>query len=269
MARIPLTQPDQSEPSNAVDSLRMSHVEIVSISPYIRLEKGNWQGKRVLVKRLKTSVMNNPNVLERFEREADVLERLDHPNIPALIHRESGVLMRQYVEGNTLYHYLNSATIDLSSTLHIARGLLSALVHSHVREILHLDVKPANVLLSADRRVHLIDFGCAKDLTLGSITHHEARLGTPHYMAPEQFKGIRDDQRSDIYSVGAVMYECLMGQPPHRDPFAWLSGRGTLPKNMPKDNQLSSIIWKAIQRNPDHRYDEALDMLEALEAIEI
>ncbi len=269
MARIPLTTSEPAEPSNAMDKLRMSHVEIVSISPYIRLEKGNWQGKRVLVKRLKTSMMNNPDVLERFEREADVLERLDHPNIPALIHRESGVLMRQYVEGNTLYHYLNTATIDTASTLHIARGLLSALVHSHVREILHLDVKPANVLLSADRRVHLIDFGCAKDLTLGSITHHEARLGTPHYMAPEQFKGIRDDQRSDIYSVGAVMYECLMGQPPQRDPFAWLSGRGALPKQMPKNNQLADIIWKAIQRNPDHRYDEALDMLEALEAIEV
>jgi eukaryotic-like serine/threonine-protein kinase len=252
-----------------MENLRMSHVEIVSISPYIRLEKAVWRGQQVLVKRLKTSVLNHLEVLERFEREADVLERLDHPNIPALIHREKGVLMRQYVSGNTLYHYLNTATIDLSSTLHIARGLLSALVHSHVREILHLDVKPANILLSADRRVHLIDFGCAKDLTLGSITHHEARLGTPHYMAPEQFKGIRDDQRSDIYSVGAVMYECLMGQPPHRDPFAWLSGRGALPKQMPKNKELSDIIWKAIQRNPDHRYDEALDMLEALEAIEV
>jgi eukaryotic-like serine/threonine-protein kinase len=269
MARLLLPTSTPSEPSNAMENSRMSHVEIVSISPHIRLEKAWWRGQHVLVKRLKTSVLNHPNVFERFEREADVLERLDHPNIPALIHREKGVLMRQFVAGNTLYHYLNSATIDVSSTLHIARGLLSALVHSHVREILHLDVKPANILLSADRRVHLIDFGCAKDLTLGSITHHEARLGTPHYMAPEQFKGIRDDQRSDVYSVGAVMYECLMGVPPHRDPFAWLSGRGSLPKNMPKNAELAGIIWKAIQRDPDHRYDEALDMLEALEALEL
>lgn len=247
---------------------QVSHVEVVSISPYIRLEKATWQGKPVLVKRLKTSVLNNPNIVERFEREADVLERLDHPNIPPLVYREKGILMRRYIKGNTLYHYLNHATIDQKSTILIARSLLSALVHSHVREILHLDVKPANILLSADRKVHLIDFGCAKDLTLDSITHVEARLGTPHYMAPEQFKGVRDDQRSDIYSVGAVMYECLMGFPPHKDPFSWLAGRGSMPKAMPENQELAAIIWKAIQRNPDNRYDEALDMLEALEAIE-
>lgn len=245
----------------------MSQIEVVSISSYIQLEKARWRGQRVLVKRLKTSARNNSDILERFEREADVLERLDHPNIPPLVHRDTGLLMRRFIEGNTLYHYLERSTIDLRSTLHIARGLLAALVHSHVREILHLDVKPANILLSADRKVHLIDFGSAKDLTLDSITHQEARLGTPHYMAPEQFKGVRDDQRSDVYSVGAVMYECLMGFPPHKDPFTWLSGRGSMPKAMPENKEISSIIWKAIQRNPDNRYDEALDMLEALEAI--
>jgi eukaryotic-like serine/threonine-protein kinase len=262
MARVPNINTDTN------DLVRMSQVEVVSITPYIRLEKARWQGKPVLVKSLKTSARNNPEILERFEREADVLERLDHPNIPPLVHREKGILMRQFISGNTLYHYLENATIDLPSTLRIARGLLSALVHAHVREILHLDVKPANILLSADRRVHLIDFGCAKDLTLDSITHVEARLGTPHYMAPEQFKGIRDDQRSDLYSVGAVMYECLMGFPPHKDPFTWLSGRGAMPKLMPENKELAKIIWKAIQRNPDNRYEEALDMLEALEAIE-
>jgi eukaryotic-like serine/threonine-protein kinase len=263
MARVPQTVVETD-----TNLVRMSQIEVVSITPYIRLEKARWQGKPVLVKSLKTSARNNPDILERFEREADVLERLDHPNIPPLVHREKGILMRQFVSGNTLYHYLENATIDLPSTLRIARSLLSALVHAHVREILHLDVKPANVMLSADRRVHLIDFGCAKDLTLDSITHVEARLGTPHYMAPEQFRGIRDDPRSDIYSVGAVMYECLMGFPPHKDPFMWLSGRGAMPKLMPENKELGKIIWKAIQRNPDNRYEEALDMLEALESIE-
>lgn len=261
MARAPIVQIVETTQPN------MSQVEVVSITPYIRLEKARWQGKAVLVKSLKTSARNQPEIVERFEREADVLERLDHPNIPPLMHREKGILMRRYIAGNTLYHYLENATIDLKSTLRIGRGLLSALVHAHVREILHLDVKPANVLLSADKGVHLIDFGCAKDLTLDSITHVEARLGTPHYMAPEQFRGVRDDARSDIYSVGAVMYECLMGFPPHKDPFAWLAGRGTLPKLMPENRELSKIIWKAIQRNPDNRYAEALDMLEALETI--
>ncbi len=271
MAQSILTTPEIKLPSSAMDPWdlqQISQVEVVSITPHIKIEKAIWQGKSVLVKRLKTSVLNHQEIVKRFEREADVLERLDHPSIPPLVHRERGILMRQYIEGNTLHYYLNKSTIDQKSAIHIARALLSALVHSHVREILHLDVKPSNILLSADRRVHLIDFGCAKDLTLDSITHQEARLGTPHYMAPEQFKGIRDDQRSDLYSVGAVLYECLIGHPPHTDPFTWLIGKGSLPNVMPDDKKIARIIFKAIQRRPEHRYEEALDMLEALEALD-
>jgi eukaryotic-like serine/threonine-protein kinase len=271
MTQNVLAIPEIQLPSSELEGCDMnllSQVELISMTSHIRLEKAIWQGKKVLIKRLSTSVLNHKTILERFEREADVLERLDHPNIPPIIHRERGVLMRQYIEGHTLYHYLHKSTIDVQSTIHIARALLSALVYSHTQEILHLDIKPSNILLSVDRNVHLIDFGCAKDLTLNNITNEETRLGTPHYMAPEQFKGIRDDPRSDLYSVGAVMYECLMGNPPHKDPFTWLIGKGSLPTVMPNHKKLAKIIFKAIQRRPEHRYKKAADMLEAIEAIE-
>ncbi len=250
------------EPANGI-----SHIQLIASTAQILLERAHWNGIPVWVKRVKPTLLSNIEILERFDREGDVLERLDHPNIPRLVHRDRGILMREYIEGNSLHHYLEHTNIDYASTLHIAKGVLSALVHSHVREILHLDVKPSNVLLSANRRVHLIDFGSAKDLTVESITQADVRLGTPHYMAPEQYQGIRDDQRSDVYSVGALLYECLMGKPLHKDPFAWLAGRGQLPTDLPNHQGLAKIILKAVQRNPEDRYAEALDMLEALEGL--
>jgi eukaryotic-like serine/threonine-protein kinase len=252
----------------------ITQIEVIANQSLIRLEKAVWHGKRVMVKRLKSSMMRHPEVLERFEREGDVLERLDHPNIPQLVRRAQGVLMREYVDGFTLYHHLDHAkhdtfsTLDLPQTLRVARGLLSALVHAHSREILHLDIKPANIMIAHTGRIALIDFGCAKDLTMESITRDEARLGTPHYMAPEQFRGIRDDPRSDLYSVGAVMYEALMGRPPHLDPFTWLAGRGELPTKMPSDVRMTQIILKALQRDPRNRFEDALHMLEAIETLE-
>jgi eukaryotic-like serine/threonine-protein kinase len=244
---------------------RVTMIEAVNTTPHIRLERARWRGRDVLVKRLKTASLRNVAILERFEREGDVLERLDHPNIPKLVYRRRGVLMREYIKGRTLYHHLQYGAMPKDVVLHMARSLLAALAHAHIREVLHLDIKPGNILLEIGGRVQLIDFGCAKDLTLESITHADARLGTPHYMAPEQFNGIREDQRSDLYSVGAVMYECLTGtQPFENDPFVWLTGRA-VPPPMPRTPGLSVVVERAMQRDPEDRYQSALEMLEAVE----
>jgi eukaryotic-like serine/threonine-protein kinase len=94
-------------------------------------------------------------------------------------------------------------------------------------------------------------------------------LGTPHYMAPEQFKGVRDDPRSDLYSIGAVLYELSIGKPPFApDPFAWLAGRGKMPEQWPNDKKVAEFIRMALDRDPNNRYHNAHDMLTALEALE-
>lgn len=244
---------------------RVTLIEAVTTTPHIRLERARWRGQDVLVKRLKSASYRNPAILERFEREGNVLERLDHPNIPKLVYRHRGLLMREYVQGRTLYHHLQFGAMPKDVVMHLARSLLAALAHAHTREILHLDIKPGNILLELGGRVQVIDFGCAKDLTLESITHPDARLGTPHYMAPEQFNGVREDVRSDLYSVGAVMYECLTGtQPFADDPFIWLTGRA-VPPPMPRTPGLSAVVETAMQRDPEDRYQSALEMLEAIE----
>ncbi len=244
-------------------------IEIVSSTPYITIEKARWHGQIVLVKRLNEFALKMPEIVERFEREGEVLERLDHPNIAHFIHREPGALTREYIEGRTLFFHLEKGWLERRRAMKVSRGLLAAIAHAHSRQVIHLDLKPGNILLEPDDKVKVIDFGCAKDLTLEAITHHEARLGTPHYMAPEQFKGVREDMRSDIYSVGAVLYETILGQPPFApDPFAWLVGRSEPPKIWPKNPKVAEILQRALDRDPDKRYQTALEMLSALEEAE-
>ena len=243
--------------------------ELISSTPHIRIEKARHKGQAVLVKRLLEGARRVPEIVERFEREGDVLEKLDHPNVARFVHREPGVLMREYVEGNSLFYHLERGPLEARRAVHVARGLLAAIAHAHARSIIHLDLKPGNILLEPDDKVRVIDFGCAKDLTLEAITHHEARLGTPHYMAPEQFRGVRSDARSDLYSAGAVLFETLVGRPPFApDPFSWLAGRGSPPKVWPRDPLLRAIAERALERDPDLRFQTALEMLEALERLD-
>ncbi|HEX2864238.1 MAG TPA: serine/threonine-protein kinase, partial [Deinococcales bacterium] len=268
----------------------LKRVEVISTSPFVTVERATMDGQDVLVKRAAPRLP--PEAVERFEREGDIAERLDHPNIARLLARVPGLLVYEFVTAPTLEEALKAGAFTTVRAIAFARGLLSALAHAHGRGVIHLDLKPSNILLEpppnldrrsapgaasasgerrdptpgerrnptlgdrrnptlgdrrepgpADRRdperrdrrdphrgerVKLIDFGSAKDLTLIAITQLDARLGTPYYMAPEQFSGTRSDPRSDVYSLGAVLYEALMGRLPADDPFAWLTGRGQL-----------------------------------------
>ena len=245
-------------------------LEQLSMTPHVVIERGLWRDKQVLIKRLKDMSRKNPEVLERFEREAEVMAKLDHPNIPKLLQHERGVLVREWVEGRTLYYHIEEERkLEMPRVLHIARGVLAAVTHAHSRGVIHLDLKPGNILLEDWDRVQVIDFGCAKDLTLESITHVGARLGTPNYMAPEQYKGTRHDVRSDVYSIGAILYEMSVGQLPFSDSFAWLAGRGAPPTTWCDHPGLALVLQKAMQRVPESRYQTALEMLIALEHLEI
>jgi eukaryotic-like serine/threonine-protein kinase len=116
--------------------------------------------------------------------------------------------------------------------------------------------------------LRLIDFGCAKDLTLVAITQLDARMGTPHYMAPEQFKGERREPRSDLYSAAVVLYEILMGRPPYaHDPFGWLVGRPVPSPTWP-EGAVGLLLQRALARQPEARFHNALEMLIALEALD-
>lgn len=241
-------------------------VRVLSQRGLVRVELARWQGQLVVVKRL---VGLSDAVARRLEREADVVRKLDHPNIVPLLDAFDGNLVYGFVTGSDLASVLQHGALPLGRALRVVGDVLAALAHAHALGVVHHDVKPANVLLNGDRAL-LTDFGFAKDLSLTAITADQELLGTPNYMAPEQFQGVRTDQRSDIYAVGAVLYHALVGEPPYGSQvLRFLVGDNRVPRApLPAAAaRLTPVVERALARDPEARYADAGAMAAALVAI--
>ncbi|MDL2345822.1 serine/threonine-protein kinase, partial [Deinococcus sp. MIMF12] len=196
-----------------------------------------WDGRPVFVKRL---WRDDPLARACLSHEGTVAAHLSRPGtlhpglVPLLAAREEELIFA-WSAGGTLRDALGAGPLLVGEAVAVGRGLLSALAHLHAQGVVHHDLKPENVLLCGGRRwagaVRLTDFGLSHARFLPDPHGTETRLGTPSYMAPEQFAGVRGDPRSDLYAVGAVLFECLGGQPPYADPLGWLAGhrRGRSP----------------------------------------
>ena len=217
---------------------------------------------------------------ERFVREIEFLKTLDHPNIARLL--DSGerdfiiYYIMPYVDGPSLQTHLRRARrLSIDDTLRLAEDLLDALGYAHARGIVHRDVKPDNIVLAHTGPI-LVDFGIARAVAASGtsrLTRSGFAVGTSSYMSPEQVQGVADiDHRSDIYSMGCVLYECLVGQPAFRAPqeevvlrkhlegeFEALSGmRDDLP------GPLTAAVERAMARHRDDRWPDAQAMRTAL-----
>jgi serine/threonine protein kinase len=240
-------------------------VRVLSQRGLVRVELSRWDDRLVVVKRL---VGLSNEVARRLEREAEVVRKLDHPNIVPLLAAFDGNLIYAYVAGSDLASVLAGGPLPLSRAVKIVTDVLQALSHAHLHGVVHCDVKPANVLLKGERAL-LTDFGFAKDLALTAITGDQEMLGTPNYMAPEQFRGVRTDHRSDLYGVGAVLYHALTGEPPYGSQVVrWLVGDDRVPRSeLPSSAAgLSRVVARALARDPEERYPDADAMLSALRA---
>jgi serine/threonine protein kinase len=240
-------------------------VRVLSQRGLVRVELSRWDERLVVVKRL---VGLSNEVARRLEREAEVVRKLDHPNIVPLLAAFDGNLIYAYVAGSDLASVLAGGPLPLSRAVKIVTDVLQALSHAHLHGVVHCDVKPANVLLKGERAL-LTDFGFAKDLALTAITGDQEMLGTPNYMAPEQFRGVRTDHRSDLYGVGAVLYHALTGEPPYGSQVVrWLVGDDRVPRSeLPSSAAgLSGVVARALARDPEERYPDADAMLSALRA---
>jgi serine/threonine protein kinase len=240
-------------------------VRVLSQRGLVRVELSRWDDRLVVVKRL---VGLSSEVARRLEREAEVVRKLDHPNIVPLLAASDGNLIYAYVAGSDLASVLAGGPLPLSRAVKIVTDVLQALSHAHLHGVVHCDVKPANVLLKGERAL-LTDFGFAKDLALTAITGDQEMLGTPNYMAPEQFRGVRTDHRSDLYGVGAVLYHALTGEPPYGSQVVrWLVGDDRVPRSeLPSSAAgLSRVVARALARDPEERYPDADAMLSALRA---
>jgi eukaryotic-like serine/threonine-protein kinase len=222
---------------------------------------------------------------DRFLREIRLASKLNHPHIAKLL--DSGerdwlvYYVMSYAEGPTLRERLDgSPRLPIPETLRLAHDLLDALEHAHSQGIIHRDVKPANVVLSTDGAM-LLDFGIARAVVASGtdqLTRSGIAVGTSTYMSPEQITALSDiDHRSDIYSAGCVLYECLAGQPPfnHRNEAVVLQLHLTQPvpdvRTLRGDTpaELASGVAKAMAKAPKDRWPSAAAMRDALAAVPV
>jgi len=238
-------------------------------------------GRTVAVKTIRLSEegtgLSRPELLTRFQTEARAAGLLTHPNIVVVFDagEEDGLyyITMELVEGKSLQALLDGGhAFPLPRTLRIMEQTCSALQFAHERNVIHRDIKPANLMLTADDTVKVTDFGTAKILQFGTVQQTAHVMGTPSYMSPEQVKGRAVDGRSDIFSLGVMLYEMVTGEKPfpgqnittviykivNEDP---VPPRQIDPSIHPG---ISAVIMKALVKEPDQRYQSCREMLEDL-----
>jgi serine/threonine protein kinase len=179
--------------------------------------------REVAIKIISPELARNPNLMARFRVEAIAQARLNHSNI-VTIHSfdqqgETYYIVMEYVPGTTLKTLIEEkGTIPVSQALHIAGGILDGLDYAHARGVLHRDIKPANIFITPARDVKLGDFGIAKVEGIDGLTRVGSTLGTLLYSSPEQLRGEKMNAATDIYSLGATLYEMVAGKPPFTSP---------------------------------------------------
>ena len=222
-------------------------------------------------------LIDSSELADRFIREIKVQARLSHPNITSLHNAlrfgNELLMVMEFVEGTTLYERLRKAGMDPGSSVHVISQVLDALSYAHAHGVVHRDIKPANIMLTANGSVKLMDFGIARSLTdHKELTRTGAAIGSLHYMSPEQVQGAAVDHRSDIYSVGIVLYEMVTGTKPIQGDSSWAimnAHLNQIPRSPAAINRaipisLSLAILKAIEKDPADRYQNAAEFLETL-----
>ncbi|MDV6375560.1 serine/threonine-protein kinase [Deinococcus sp. ZS9-10] len=224
-------------------------------------ESARWHNLPVFVK---TLMVDDPDARARFHHEGRVAASLNHPGIVPLLAVSPTQLIFPYVAGGTLREHLELGALDVEQATAVVLGLLDGVIYLHAQGVTHQDLKPENVLVKDGQvtrgAVRIIDFGMSHARHQPLDIHSGTRMGTPHFMAPEQFYGMRGDIRSDLYSVGVLLFDCLAGEPPYRDALGWLAGIHTTRAELPGPAALHPLMSAALSRDPAQRPESALKM---------
>ncbi|MBN1679526.1 MAG: PD40 domain-containing protein [Anaerolineae bacterium] len=232
--------------------------------------------RHVAIKVLPEELAEEPGFLERFEREAKVVANLQHVHIlPVFDYGEANgitYLVMPFISTGTLKSYLATTRPDLDEVTRLFCQIADAIDYAHQKGVLHRDIKPANVLLDDRLNALLSDFGLTRMVESASSLTGTGVIGTPAYMSPEQGQGLPTDARSDIYSLGVLLYEMLVGQVPFNADtpiaviFKHVSASLPLPRTLRPElpESVEKVILKGLAKNPDERYQTAGDMAEAL-----
>lgn len=243
------------------DNLALTARQAISEQSGVRCESALWKGCPVFVK---TLTVDDPDALARFQHEGRVAASLGHPQIVSPLAVSGTQLVFPFVEGGTLRDCLLRGTLSAGQATEVALGVLNAVSYLHAQGITHHDLKPENVLLVGGEphfwNVRVVDFGMSHARHLPLDIHSGTRMGTPHFMAPEQFRGVRGDPRSDLYSVGVLLFDCLAGSPPFDDPLGWLAGLHQNLAPLPGPAALHAVLHTTLARDPAQRPGSAHEL---------
>lgn len=224
-------------------------------------------------------LIDSPELADRFIREIKVQARLNHPNIASLhnaLHVDNRFMMvMEYIEGSTLHARLRQGSISPAAAINIVLQVLSALAYAHAQGVIHRDIKPANIMFTGSGVAKLMDFGIARSLNDQHLTRAGAAVGSVYYMSPEQVQAAEVDARSDLYSVGIMLYEMVTGARPITGESSWAIMNAHLhhiPRppvliNPELPHALSVAILTSIEKSPPRRFQTAIEFSDALESI--
>jgi hypothetical protein len=238
-------------------------------------------GRTVAIKVIKGEGLDQES-FARFEQEAKATASLSHPNIVSIYdigrEGESHYLVLEFVDGPNLGGLIRSQSggrCDATTTLTIVSQVCQALEYAHSRSILHRDIKPENIMITSAGLPKLMDFGLARALGGPNLTQRGVIVGTPAYLPPEQALGKHSDARSDLYSLGCVLYEMVTGRPPFHgdDPvkviFSHINDLPVMPRKLAPEipEAMEQVILKLLAKDPDQRYQSAGELLQALKSV--
>lgn len=240
------------------------------------------ENRTVAVKILKDEFSNSEEFLRRFRNESKAIALLSHPNIVKIYDvgftDEIQFIVMEYIDGITLKEFIDQqGVLRWKDALHFITQILRALQHAHDKGIVHRDIKPQNIMLFSDGTIKVMDFGIARFARIDGKTLSDKTIGSVHYISPEQARGDMTDERSDIYSVGVMLYEMLTGKKPfdgdnpvaialkHMEEEA-VSPRDIMP-SIPE--ALEEIVIHAMEREPAKRYQSAAEMIKDIDRFKV
>jgi serine/threonine protein kinase/tetratricopeptide (TPR) repeat protein len=237
--------------------------------------------EKVAIKLIKPNISSDIRTIERFQNELKFARKIRHKNVCQMydLNREKGIyyITMEYVEGENLKNMIRmSRQLAKGTTISIARQICGGLAEAHNLGVVHRDLKPSNIMIDREGNVRIMDFGIARSLKEKGITGAGVMIGTPEYMSPEQVEGKEVDQRSDIYSLGIILYEMVTGRVPFEGDTALsiaMKHKSEAPKD-PKEynaqipDDMSHLILKCLEKDRDSRFQSVEEMKIELENIE-